>query len=115
MEYTVHPGIGVTTPGGDDEYIDAGTLASLYGLSPGEYAVGGQVDVFSIHLFPRPDGKYRNIKTELGDNGQKYHYDHPAFLHKTRNGKEKDSRKIQPQYIPTFRDRDAGREDERII
>lgn len=62
--YVCHSG----TVNGD--FIDEGTLASLYGLSPGEYTTGineatdkGQ----HVHLYPRVDGKYKNIKTEVGD------------------------------------------------
>lgn len=67
LPYVAHPGNGKISPQLPDEYIDAGTLAALYGLEPDEYTTGGQVDAQHIHLFPRPDGKYRNIKLELGD------------------------------------------------
>jgi hypothetical protein len=67
LPYVTHPGEGKTSPQLPDEYIDAGTLAALYGLEPGEYETGIEVDAFHIHLFPRPDGKYRSIKLELGD------------------------------------------------
>lgn len=67
--YIVHPG-NVTLLDGSIVFIDAGTLASLYGLVFGEYDTGilesedkGQ----HVHLYPRADGKYRNIKTEVGD------------------------------------------------
>lgn len=68
LPYIVHEGYGKTSPQSpDEEFIDAGTLAALYGLEPGEYDVGVEVDALHIHLFPRPDGKYRNIKRLLGD------------------------------------------------
>jgi hypothetical protein len=85
MNYTVHPGEGLVAPKQPEEYIDAGTLASLYGLLPGEYTVGGPVDAFSIHLFPRPDGKYRSIKKRLGDNGTTQHLDLPANFKKNKD------------------------------
>ena len=79
--YVVYPGNGLTAPGGILTYIDAASLAALYGLSPGEYDVGqlpangSPMDFTHIHLVPRPDGLYRNIKTELGDNGTDFHFD----------------------------------------
>lgn len=85
LPYTVHPGTGKLSPQLPDAHIDAGTLAALYGLQPGEYEVGGQVDAFHIHLFPRPDGKYNSIKRELGDTGTKYHLDYPANFKKNKN------------------------------
>jgi len=103
--YEVHPGDGKTTPSGSIEAIDAGTLASLYGLSAGEYSVGTDFAPTAIHLFPRRDGKYKNIKTALQDNELGYYYDSPAFMHTTRNGRYKNKHKIQPQYNATFRDK----------
>lgn len=89
--YIVYAGSGRTTPGGAVEYIDAGTLASLYGLSPADYEVGpesGQrgttMDSDHIHLIPRPDGKYLNIKVELGDTGIGYKLDRPVGWHRKR-------------------------------
>lgn len=89
--YIVYAGNGKTTPSGAVGYIDAGTLASLYGLSFGEYDVGPEVgqqgtamDSDHIHLIPRPDGKYRNIKTELGDTGTSFFYDKPVGWKKKR-------------------------------
>lgn len=105
MDYVVHPGDGKITPGGSTVSIDAGTLASLYGLSAGEYTVGTGYAETAIHLVPRPDGKYKNIKTELHDNGLGYAYDYPAFMHTTRNGRYKNKHDIQPQYKATFRDK----------
>lgn len=67
--YVVHPGTVVLLDG-SSEYIDAGTLASLYGLVFGEYITGileSDDDGQHIHLYPRVDAKYRNIKTEVGD------------------------------------------------
>ncbi len=116
MEYKVYPGYGLTSPTGTEEYIDAGTLASLYGLESGEYSIGSGPDDFNyINLRPRPDGKYRNIKKLLRDNGERYSYEKPAFFNKTRDGKYKNSRVIQDQYKPSFRDNDGNRTDERIL
>lgn len=82
--YVVHPGT-VTLLNGQTETVDAGTLAARYGLSPGEYDINLPQQETSqdgsfihIHLHPRTDGKYRNIKTLLGDNGTDIHYDKPV-------------------------------------
>lgn len=92
--YVVHPG-SVKLLNGTTVTLDAGTLASNYGLSPGEYEVNTSQqydptdgDPMHIHLFPRQDGAYRNIKTELGDTGTDYHYDKMANWRKyrARNG-----------------------------
>lgn len=67
--YVVHPG-NVTLLNGTTVFIDAGTLASLYGLVFGEYDIDTpvQTDIGQhIHLYPRADAKYKNIKTEVGD------------------------------------------------
>ncbi len=89
--YYVYAGEGKTTSGGEVEYIDAGTLASLYGLDVADYDVGpeaGQpgtaMDSDHIHLQPRPDGKYMNIKTELADTGTGYKLDYPVGWKKRR-------------------------------
>lgn len=81
LSYIVYPGNGVTAPGEPVSYIDGPELAALYGLGIGDYEVGPEVgqpgttfDVDHIHLLPRPDGRYRNIKVELGDNGTDEHY-----------------------------------------
>ena len=105
MDYVIHPGDGKTSPSGTIEPIDAGTLASLYGLSAGQYTVGTDFASDAIHLTPRLDGKYKNILTELGDNGLATHQDYPAFMHKTRDGRYKSKQSIQPQYKATFRDK----------
>lgn len=79
-KYIVHAGEGVAQVGGSTVYIEAPELAALYGLDPEDYEVGapmGEAPVFtaySIHLIPRPDGRYRNIKNELGDTGDQPHY-----------------------------------------
>lgn len=80
--YIVYAGNGKTAPGEADSYIEAADLATLYGLSVSDYEVGDATtengsafDSDHIHLRPRPDGLYRNIKTELGDNGTSSHYD----------------------------------------
>lgn len=67
--YVVHPG-NVTLNNGTTVFIDAGTLASYYGLSFGEYDVStpeSSDKAQHVHLYPRADGKYQNIKTEVGD------------------------------------------------
>jgi len=106
MQYVVHPGTGKTAPGQPDTYIDAGTLAALYGLNPGDYILRNDFAPDAIHLTPRKDGRYKNIKGELFDDGNDYHYDYPAFMHTTRDGRYKNLSRIQPQYKDTFRDRD---------
>lgn len=82
--YVVHPG-DVTLLTGETVNIDAGTLASYYGLSVDEYTVDASEqetsqdgNIIHVHLYPRPDGKYKNIKTLLGDNGTDTHYDKPV-------------------------------------
>lgn len=79
--YIVYPGNGRAAPGEAERYIDAAELATLYGLEVSDYEVGAEVgqvgtiyDADHIHLLPRPDGHYRNIKTELGDNGTDTHW-----------------------------------------
>jgi len=67
--------------------------------------VGTDYAPTAIHLTPKKDGKYKNIKTELHDNGLDYFYDSPAFMYTTRDGKFKTRQSIQPQYEATFRDR----------
>lgn len=114
MQYVVHPGNGKLAPGQPDSYIDAGTLATLYGLAPGEYILRNDFAPDAIHLVPRKDGRYQSIKRELGDNGLGYHYDYPAFMHTTRDGRHKDMRDIQPQYKDTFRDR-RGKNRDKIL
>ena len=115
MEYVVFPGEGRVSPNSSKEYIDAGTLAALYGLNPGDYTVG-TVPVFdTINLFPRLDGKYKSIKKRLGDNGQRYHLDTPAFFHKSRDNKTKNSRVVQEQYLDSFRDDGVERDKERVL
>lgn len=59
-KYVIHPSGSVTAP----------QLAALYGLIGGEYITGpvaSQTWHQYIHLYVRDDGKYRNIKDELGD------------------------------------------------
>ncbi len=80
--YIVYPGTGKISPSAEDSYITGAELASLYGLGISDYEVGADAsergtvyDVDHVHLLPRPDGRYRNIKTELGDNGTDVHYD----------------------------------------
>lgn len=89
--YLIYPGYGRTAQGEDVTYIDAPSLAALYGLDPGEYVVAdasafrGTEDSLSyINLHPREDGLYRDIKTELGDNGMDYHWDRVVNADKHR-------------------------------
>lgn len=89
--YICYAGTGKAEPTGAVVSLTAAEVAALYGLAGGEYTVGttGQeqgvnMDADHIHLSPRPDGKYRNIKTLLGDNGTDFHYDRPANWKKTR-------------------------------
>lgn len=104
MKYVVHPGNGKVTPGSTTTYIDAGTLASLYGLLPGDYILSNDFAPDAIHLVPRSDGRYLPIKSELADNGTDFHQDYPAFMHTTHDGRVKNTHTIQPQYKATFRD-----------
>ena len=109
MPYATHPGNGKTSPSSAVEYIDDGTLAALYGLEVGEYFTNIIDGIPThIHLYPRMDGKYKDIKRELGDNGLDYFYDYPAFMHKSHDGKYKTMRTIQPQYEDSFRDNRGG-------
>lgn len=113
--YATHPGTGKVSPVSIPEYIDDGTLAALYGLGVGEYTVGAtDGNPAYIHLYPRKDGKYKNIKRELGDTGTQFYQDYPAFMHKTRDGKWKTKRDIQPQYKDSFRDK-RGEDRDRIL
>lgn len=89
--YLIHPGEGRTAPGEAIELIDAPTLAALYGLTGGEYEIadeaeftGNNSSILYIDLVPRTDGLYRDIKTELGDNGTDYHYDKMVNAEKHR-------------------------------
>ena len=89
--YIVYAGYGKTAPGESESYIEAASLATLYGLSVSDYEVGSTTsengtafDSNHIHLRPRPDGLYRNIKTELGDNGTSVHYDKMVNYRKWR-------------------------------
>lgn len=86
--YVVHPGNVTLQKTGQTVYVDAGTLAANYGLSPGEYDVATpeqEQSVMHVHLYPRPDALYRNIKTEVGDvpNGTLF-YDHSAEWYKAK-------------------------------
>jgi hypothetical protein len=81
VTYVVHPGT-VTLQNGSTQTLTAAELAALYGLTEGEYIssvddtfVGSHANYDQIDLWPRTDGKYRNIKTLLGDNGTNSHWD----------------------------------------
>lgn len=99
--YIVYPGYGLIAPGEEESYIEGAELASLYGLEVDEYEIGEEVgqtgtvyDADHIHLLPRPDGLYRNIKTELGDNGTDYHWDrmvNPDKFHRRNRDRDIDS------------------------
>ncbi len=82
--YIVHPGSVTLLSTGGVVTLDAATLASYYGLTGSDYDVattGSQQENSSdgnpmhIHLFPRADGQYQNIKTLHGDNGTTSHTD----------------------------------------
>jgi hypothetical protein len=81
--YVIHPGYVTLLNTSTPIYIDAGTLAANYGLSPGEYTVSTTSEqeisedgqIIHVHLHPREDGKYRNIKVLYGDNGTDSHID----------------------------------------
>lgn len=93
--YVCYAGTGKASPSGAEVSLTAAEVATLYGLAGGEYTVGatGQeqgvnMDADHIHLSPRPDGKYRNIKTLLGDNGTDTMIDHPASWYRKRRERE---------------------------
>lgn len=82
LYYIAYAGTGKVSPSAANSFITGAEVAALYGLVGGEYTVGneaGQVgtvmDSDHIHLKPRPDGRYRDIKLELGDNGTDVHWD----------------------------------------
>lgn len=94
--YLIYPGYGKTAQGESVTYIDGASLAALYGLEAGEYEVAGtggfrgtEDSLSYINLHPREDGIYRDIKTELGDNGTDYHWDKivNADKHRKKGGK----------------------------
>jgi len=90
LPYVCHPGFGKTSPlEPAKEYIDEATLAALYGLAPGEYLVGIEYSSHEIHLNPRVDGKYIDIKKELGDNPLNIKLDYPVNYKKHRREREK--------------------------
>lgn len=93
--YIAYPGTGKVSPSAEPSYITGAEVAALYGLGADEYEVGIEedqrgtsFDVDHIHLLPRPDGLYRNIKTELGDNGTPYHWDKMVNPEKWRKDNE---------------------------
>lgn len=95
--YLIFPGNGRIAPGEAINFIDAPTLASLYGLSAGEYQIadknafsGTENSLQFINLVPREDGLYRNIKIELGDNGTDLHWDTMVNADKHRKEAEND-------------------------
>jgi len=89
LPYVTHPGFGKKSPlDAVKEYIDEATLAALYGLAPGEYLVGIEYSPNEIHLNPRPDGKYIDIKKELGDNIFNIKLDYPVNYKKHRRERE---------------------------
>lgn len=95
--YLIFPGNGRTAPGAAISFIDAASLAALYGLVGGEYDVastagfkGTDASLSYINLVPRDDGLYRNIKIELGDNGTDFHYDKMVNADKHRKKGDKD-------------------------
>lgn len=91
LPYVCHPGYGKTSPVDEtEEYIDEATLAALYGLAPDEYEVGIPYSANEIHLNPRPDGKYIDIKKELGDNPQNQKLDYPVNYKKHRLERHRD-------------------------
>ena len=92
--YIVYPGYGKSAPSEETSYIDGAELASLYGLGVDDYEIGPEAqagtiyDADHIHLLPRTDGLYRNIKTALGDNGTDSHYDKMVNPEKWRKDNE---------------------------
>ena len=90
LPYVIHPGYGLTSPSGTREYIDAATLAALYGLAVDDYEVGVEYSQKEIHLNPRADGKYIDIKKELGDNVAGIKMDYPVNKRKYMNERNKE-------------------------
>lgn len=74
--YVLHPGVVTSKSDGRPHNVDAGQLASLYGVSMDECMVR-RVTAFerrepifppgAIHLYPRPDGNYVLPKQEATD------------------------------------------------
>lgn len=68
IRYVLHPGPVAGPFGRDPQHIDAGQLASLYGVEPSECVVAPDYDADwatwpeppgAIHLRPRADGNYQ--------------------------------------------------------
>lgn len=80
--YVVHPGSVVLLHNNEEVAFTAQELAEAYGLGEGEYIssddkeYSGTYATFRyIHLYPRRDGNYSDIKDLLGDTGEDFHYD----------------------------------------
>ena len=69
--YVLHPGnVKLLAKPYNTVFVDAGTLAAYYGLIPADYVINVAEHLDKgqhIHLYPRPDGKYRKIKELVGD------------------------------------------------
>lgn len=91
--YVCHSGTVKLDRTGEDEFYTAADVASLYGLAFGEYIVGGDMENSPmsydyVHLYPRSDEAYRDIKTEVGDTPDGIHYDKPAFWDQKKRNRE---------------------------
>lgn len=77
IKYAVYPGT-VTLLDGEVKSFTALELAQLYGVQD-EYTevTGADIEPHAeyIHLKPRPDGRYEDMKMKLHDNGQQITWD----------------------------------------
>lgn len=94
--YVVHPGYVTLYSNNQTVYIDAGTLATNYGLVDGEYLTSTTLQetsqdgsIMHIHLFPRPDGKYKSIKASIYDNGTDTFVEKPVGWKRYRKERRK--------------------------
>lgn len=94
IKYGVYPGT-VTLYDGTTKTFTAEELADAYGLSSGEYdelsegQLSGKDYMEYIHLKPRRDDYYNDIKDELHDDGQQSTLDEDfdgrrRWIHQTR-------------------------------
>lgn len=77
IKYAVYPGT-VTLINGEEKSFTALELAQLYGVQDDyEEVTQGEAEPYAeyIHLKPRPDGRYEDMKMKLHDNGQQITWD----------------------------------------
>lgn len=96
VKYGIYPGT-VTLYDGTQKTFTASELADAYGLSPGEYEElsegpsqpQGMDYLEYIHLHPRRDDVYYDVKEEIHDDGQQSTLDedfdgNKRWIHETR-------------------------------